>query len=79
MAEENEKQDQPEKKKRKSLLGALFSPPEPDEDYVPDLKSQWERMGTKGRVKFIVGVLIGLVLFFGALIGVYLLIGAIIG
>ena len=36
-----------EKKKRKTILGALFAREEPDEEYFPELKSQWEELQYK--------------------------------
>lgn len=59
--------------KDKSLLGSFFAREERDEEYIPELQSQWESMDSGKRVNFILGAVIGLVLFVGALILVYYL------
>jgi hypothetical protein len=78
----NHQTEQPgtdKKGKRASLLSWFVSKEEPDKDYMPDLKSQWAKMTTPDRVKFILGGLIGLILFICALLLVYLILGALIG
>lgn len=62
-----------QKEKRNSLLGWFMTREEPDQDFIPDLQSQWSQMDFPGRVKFVVGIIIGAVLFFGALYVVYLI------
>jgi len=57
----------PEKDKRRSLFGAFFSKPEKDEEYLPDLKAQWEKMDRNEKRKFVIGAIVGLILFIGAL------------
>jgi len=74
----NQKKQKPnqKKKKRKTILGTLFAREEPDKEYIPELKSQWEKMDDPERVKFAFGAILGLILILGALIGMYLLLSA---
>jgi hypothetical protein len=67
------------KGKRKRLSGWFVTREEPDKDYLPDLKSQWAHMDSAERVKFVIGGIIGAMLFIGALILVYWLLSAMIG
>ena len=62
-----------EPEKRPTILGSLISKQEPDKDYLPDLKNQWGKMDTLAKVKFVLGALVGLVIFVGTLILVYLI------
>ena len=65
---------------RPSILSALFSKREKkDKDYLPDLKGQWGSMQGKDRFLFVLGGLLGLMIFAGAIILVYILITAIAG
>lgn len=62
---------QPEKKdstRKRSILGSLFSRPERDKEYIPDLQTQWAKMDTSERVKFVAGGVAGLILFIGSLL-----------
>jgi len=68
-----------EKKKRKTILGALFAREEPDEDYIPELKSQWGELDKPGRIKFILGAILGLLLIVGMLIGTFFLLSNLFG
>lgn len=68
-----------EKEKRNSLLGWFVSREEPDKDYVPELQSQWASLDIAGRIKFLIGALIGAILFFGALYAVYIILLALAG
>ncbi len=79
MKYQNEHNDSEKKEKRPSLLSWFVSKEEPDKDYMPDLKAQWANMSAPDRVKFVLGGLIGLILFIGALLLVYLILGALIG
>ncbi len=79
MNHENEQPGSKKKTKRTSLLNWLVSKEEPDKDYMPELKSQWAKMTIPDRVKFVLGGLIGLILFIGALLLVYLILNALIG
>jgi hypothetical protein len=56
-----------ENKKRPSILSVLFTRPERDTEYMSDLNSQWDRLDKKGRVKFVVGAIVGAIVFFAAL------------
>jgi hypothetical protein len=69
----------PIKEKRKFLSGWFVTREEPDKDYLPDLKSQWAQMDSAERVKFIIGAIVGAMLFVGALILVYWLLTMMIG
>lgn len=73
MAKKSESGEEKEKEKKQSLLGSFFGKQERDKDYLPDLRSQWDSMDQRERVQFVIGGILGLVLFVGALIGVYLL------
>lgn len=68
-----------ESDKDKSIFGLLFSRQERDEDYMPELKSQWEQMDSPDRIKFVLGGIVGLLLFIGALALVYFLLSFMIG
>lgn len=63
----------------KSILGSFFGRQERDETYVPELKTQWAQMETGARVKFVLGALLGLILFLGALTLVFLLLSSMMG
>ena len=56
---------------QKTIFSRLFSRPSRDETYFSDLKAQWVKLNAPGRVKFILGALIGLALFLGALLLAY--------
>ena len=77
MSHQDEQKTNQERRKRKSILEALFTREEPDKDYMPQLNAQWEKMNQPERVKFILGAVLGLVLFFVALTIVYLLLSSI--
>lgn len=64
--------------KRRTILDMLITRQEPDKDYLPDLRSQWEIMDSGERLKFVIGSLFGLVIFIGALLLVYFALAAII-
>lgn len=65
MAKSNPNKDK--EKPKKSILGSLFRKPEKDKEYIPDLQSQWGKMDNPARIKFIVGMVFGLLVFIGAL------------
>lgn len=79
MSTENNSKKPKQNEKQKSLLGWLITREEPDHNYLPELKTQWVHLDFAGRVKFIVGAIIGAILFFGALYGVYLVLSAMAG
>ena len=59
--------EQKDNKKRPSIFHSLFSKPERDREYMSDLNTQWDQLDSQGRVKFVVGAVIGAIVFFGAL------------
>lgn len=79
MSREDKPSNPNQKEKRNSLLGWFVTREEPDQDFMPELQSQWARMDFAGRVKFVIGIIIGVVLFFGALYVVYILLSAMAG
>jgi|LDZU01.1.fsa_nt_gi hypothetical protein len=70
--------EKPQKKRRKTILGAFFTREEPDKEYLPELKDQWASMEKGERVKFIIGASVGLVVFIAALVLAYMVISGII-
>lgn len=79
MSKDRDSRKTTQDEKKKSLLGWFVSREEPDQDYMPELKSQWENFDLAGRIKFILGAFIGAILFFGALFLVYLLLSMMVG
>jgi hypothetical protein len=79
MPDKKRQKDKPEQNLKPSLLNAFFAKEKPDKDYFPDLKSQWESMDRKERVKFILGAIVGLIIFVGMLIAVYFVLVALRG
>ena len=57
----------------KTITDWLFSRQKMDQDFVPDLKSQWAQMDNPDKVKFVLGGVVGLLLFIGALALAYYL------
>jgi hypothetical protein len=78
MSKDKNSKTSSEGEKRKTLFGWFLARDEPDKEYLPDLKHQWEHMDRSDRVKFILGVLVGALLFIGSLILVYLLLAAMV-
>jgi hypothetical protein len=64
---------------RKSIFDRLFAKPSRDETYISDLKAQWASMNRADRIKFVLGVIIGLALFIGALLLAYLALSSLFG
>ena len=57
------------KTKPKSILGLLVKKQdEKDGDYMPELQTQWQQMNAGERIKFVLGSVVGLLLFVGALV-----------
>ena len=79
MNPQNESEDSEKSKKRFSLSSWFVAREKPDEDYMPDLRTQWGSMKGIGKVKFILGAVVGLVVFLGALFLVFLILQAIMG
>ncbi len=60
------------KTKSKSILGLLIKKQdEKDDDYIPELQTQWQQMNAGKRIKFVLGSVFGLLLFVGALVLTY--------
>jgi len=76
----NEKKQSPEKQERKkSILGSFFTREKPDREYIPDLKKQWSEMDSSHRIQFVLGAVIGLIIFIGSLVLAYFLLSKFIG
>ena len=65
--------------KGNTFFGRLFSRPQQDETYVSDLKAQWAELDKPGRLKFIIGALVGLALFIGTLLLAYRVLSFLVG
>ena len=78
MSEKDKKPQHQDRDQRRSFIERLFSKPDRDQNYVPELKAQWSALDSAGRVKFVLGALIGLILFFGALFLAYLALSSLI-
>jgi hypothetical protein len=65
MAKPKQKKKEPESKR--SILGSLLSKPERDKEYMSDLQTQWANMDNPARIKFVVGMAFGLIVFIAAL------------
>lgn len=76
MPEENNARDKNAQQKKRGFLDIFLTREEPDEDYVPDLKAQWNAMNNAERVKFILGAIIGLMIVLGGIVLIFLLISA---
>lgn len=67
------------KEPKKSVLGIFFCKEEKDKTYFPELKDQWQSMERKDRLKFVLGAIIGLILFVSFLVLVFLALNAMRG
>lgn len=76
MPKEKNAKDKNQKRKKKNFLDTFLTREEPDEDYLPDLKSQWNAMNNAERVKFVLGAIIGLMIVLGGIVLIFLLISA---
>ena len=65
--------------KMNTFFGRLFSRPQRDETYISDLKAQWVELDKSGRVKFVIGAMIGLALFVGTLVLAYWVLSFLVG
>jgi hypothetical protein len=79
MPEKRNKSKNEGRDQRKGIVAWLFVKPARDETYISDFKAQWMDLDPPGRVKFVLGALIGLILFIGALILAYLVLSHIVG
>ena len=52
---------------KRSIMGSLLSRTERDKEYFVDLQSQWVSMDNTAKIKFVVGMVFGLVVFIAAL------------
>jgi len=76
MAEQKKSKNSKKEKQKRKLLDIFLTREEPDQDFLPELKSQWKSMNKGERVKFIIGALIGLIIFVGGLILAYVILSA---
>jgi hypothetical protein len=76
MKNENANRDKKKKTKKRTILGSFFTREEPDEDYIPELKLQWGAMDQGQKIKFILGGIIGVILFVAALTLAFLVISS---
>lgn len=68
------------KPKSKSLLGLLVKKQtDKDEDYMPELQTQWQQMSAGERIKFVLGSVFGLLLFVCTLVLTYYVLSMLIG
>ena len=72
--DKNIKEDSSQKK----LFSKLFSRGERDKEFMTDLNQEWGNLSQKGRVRFLLGALVGLILFLLSLMLVYFVMAAII-
>ena len=76
MAEQKKSKNSKKEKQKRKLLDIFLTREEPDQDFLPEHKSQWKSMNKGERVKFIIGALIGLIIFVGGLILAYVILSA---
>jgi predicted nucleotidyltransferase len=76
MPEVRKSKDNNQKKQKRRLLDIFLTREEPDENYLPELKSQWNAMDNRERVRFILGALVGLIIILGGMFLIYYLISA---
>jgi len=76
MPEEKNAKDKNQKQKKRNFLDTFLTREEPDDDYLPDLKTQWNAMNNAERVKFVLGAIIGLMIVLGGIVLIFLLISA---
>jgi hypothetical protein len=76
MPEDSKPNKKNQKRQKRKLLDIFLTREEPDEDYIPELKAQWNILNNRERVKFIFGALVGLLIVVGGIILIILLISA---
>ena len=76
MPEEKNAKDKNQKQKKRNFLDTFLTREELDDDYLPDLKTQWNAMNNAERVKFVLGAIIGLMIVLGGIVLIFLLISA---
>lgn len=79
MSKEKEPKLNNQYEKRNSLLARFITREEPDREYMPELETQWAHMDPVGKIKFVLGAIVGAILFFGALYLVYILLSTMVG
>jgi hypothetical protein len=65
-----------QKRQKRKLLDIFLTREEPDKDYIPELKDQWNTLKNRERVKFVFGAFVGLLIVVGGIILIILLISA---
>lgn len=68
MPENKKSKDNNPKKQKRKFLDIFFAREEPDKDYIPELKTQWNTMNNGERVKFVLGAVVGLLIVLGGII-----------
>jgi len=74
MVEDKKSKDNSQKKQKRRLLELFLTREEPDENYLPELKAQWNAMNNGERIKFIFGAIVGLIIILGGMFLIYYLI-----
>ena len=70
MKDDKRLEHKPDQENKRSLLGFFFLKNKFDKSYAPDLKQQWDNMDRNERLTFILGVVVGAIIF---LLGIALL------
>ena len=68
MPEDNKSNDKDQSKSKRNLMDLFLTREKPDEDYIPDLKDQWDEMNVGERIKFVLGAVVGLLIVLGGII-----------
>jgi len=63
MKDDKHLEKEQDRESQKNLIGFFFRRNKFDKTYAPDLKQQWGGMDRKDRRKFIIGVIVGFVIF----------------
>lgn len=79
MSKDKDSKSTNQNEKKESLLARFITREDPDEAYIPELESQWAHLDLMGKFKFVLGAIVGAILFFGALYLVYLLLSTMVG
>ena len=77
MDKKQNKKDNEDHTQKKTFLGSFLAREKFEENYIPDLKTEWESMNQREKIKFILGGLIGLLIVIGAGVLLFALISAI--
>jgi hypothetical protein len=76
MPEGSKSNNNNQKRQKRKLLDIFLTREEPDKDYMPELKAQWNTLNNRERVKFVFGAFVGLLIVVGGIILIILLIFA---